>query len=78
MTHEETRETMIGVASLAANAVSQAIGGCTDGFDPDPEVVEDFLAQALRKSLEEIDGPVAGDDGRRNQLHGALVRFLEA
>lgn len=76
MTAEETRTTMIGVASLAANAVSQAIGGF-DLDEHDPELVEDFLAQALKKSLEEIDGPVAGDDGRRNQLHGALVRFLE-
>jgi hypothetical protein len=77
MTHEESTNTMIEVASLAANAASQAIGGCSPGFEPDPEMVEDLLAQALKRSLEGFDGPVAGDDGTRNQLHGALVRFLE-
>lgn len=76
MTEEETRTTMTKVASHAASAVNVAIGGMCDGFDHDPEQVEQLLAEALKISLEELDGPVNGD-GTRNQLLGALVRFLE-
>lgn len=76
MTEEETRATMLEVASLASNAVNVAIGGLCDGFDPDPEMVEDLLSEALMKSLEEIDGPVGGSESR-DQLLAALRRFRD-
>lgn len=56
MTEEETRESMIKVGSHAAMATSVAIGGCTDGFDHDPDQVEQILIDALIILLDEIDG----------------------
>jgi hypothetical protein len=77
MTEEETRETMIKVGSLAAMATSVAVGGCTEGFDHDPDQVELLLAQALQASLEEIDGDPEISEVRMDLL-AATRRFLEA
>lgn len=77
MTDEDTRETMIRVASDAAMAVSVAIGGCCPDFDHDPEQVESLLVDALTKLLEEIDDPPE-DDGTRGQLLAGLRRRKEA
>lgn len=77
MTDEETRETMIRVASDAAMAVSVAVGGCCPAFDHDPEQVENLLIDALTKLLAEVDDPI-DDDGSRGQLLAALRRRKEA
>lgn len=74
MTEEEARTTMTRVASLAASAVNVAIGGMCPGFDLDPEMVEDLLAEALQISLEEFDGPIDGNDGRAELLQ-AIRKF---
>ncbi len=68
MTEEETRETLIKVGSHAAMAVSVAIGGCTEGFDHDPEQVELLLVDALFTLLEEIDDAPDEDSSRGDLL----------
>lgn len=76
MTDEETQETMLKVASDAAMAVSVAIGGCTEGFDHDPEQVELLLCEALEKLLGEIADPVECS-GSRAQLRSSVAAHLE-
>lgn len=76
MTEEETQSTMLEVANLASNAAYVAISGCCPDFDHDAESVETLLAEALLKSIEEIDGPAdAGNDARR-ALVAPLREFL--
>lgn len=77
MTDEETRETMIRVASDAAMAVSVAIGGCCPDFDPDPGQVESLLVDALTKLLAHLEDPLE-DYGSRGALLEALRRRKEA
>lgn len=72
MTCDETQTIAIEIAHLAAAAVHTAIGGCSPGFDHDFEQVETLLAEALLKSIEEIE--VA--DGSRRALGASLRDFL--
>lgn len=73
MTDEETRETMILVGSHAAMAVSVAVGGCTEGFEHDPEQVEQLLVDALLTLLDGVD-----DGPEEHHSRGDLLAALRA
>jgi hypothetical protein len=77
MDEEETRETMIKVGSHAAMVASVAIGGCCEGFDHDPDQVEDLLIEGLIILLEEIESEPSQAESR-DQLLAALRRRKEA
>lgn len=77
MSNDEIRETMIRVGSHAAMAASVSIGGCTDGFDHDPEQVERILVDALFILLDETDGHPEDTDGTRGDLL-SIVRARKA